>query len=821
MSSAVDRIVLSIAALQIVLGLNGVLLAGVSGAELSRNLPLWVFPVQMLAFASTAGVLLRGAKGDDRVVSLAGQFLLIGASFARAPTLHLEAVLEDPWWIAVVRGMRVDAFLPYYVWRFFTQFPRALVSHRVRAFADIAIAATALVGLVLAFANLVGALSSETPGWLAPLDVNDERAAYWAIVYGLMLPAIPFALWKAGRASAQERRRASLFATGVAFAASPMVVYAIAMGASEAFADWFAAGGARAILPVIELLIFSIPLTTAYAVLVDRALPVRVTVRQVARYALARGVVAVGALLPFAWIAWTAYQERDRTLQELASGRQALGFAAAGFIGVMAVTARTRARAAIDRAFFREAFDAREILRSVAESCQRVRRVGDLAELLAKELDRAFHPQRLVVLIAQQGEGMLRAARGTARPLAQDTELCRVLAETREPLDVDLEHPGRRLTGIPEEQRYWLAEGGFRLLVPLVSEAGELIGVLGLGEKRSELGYTVEDHQLLSTLAAAGALTLEARLRAGSLPLERAVDPSDQVAGCCTKCGFVARGQGAPCEECGSETASIGVPQLLLAKFRLDRRIGEGSMGVVFRASDLELERDVAVKTLPRTTPEEIAALRREARAMASVVHPHLAVLYSAESWKGTPLLVTEFLSAGTLADEKESLDASAARELGVSIASALGTLHRSGVLHRDVKPSNIAFNEEGVAKLLDFGLASVVGESAGGGLVGTPLYLSPEALAGGRLDPDFDLWALAVVLYEALAGAHPFERRTWAETRGVIDGEDPLAAAPPLPERAAPLLPFFTEALSSERGRRPRSARELSARWSEACERL
>ena len=287
--------------------------------------------------------------------------------------------------------------------------------------------------------------------------------------------------------------------------------------------------------------------------------------------------------------------------------------------------------------------------------------------------------------------------------------------------------------------------------------------------------------------------------------------------------------------------SSIGPYQVLAA-------LGAGGMGEVYRARDTRLNRQVAIKTLPRTSPEDAARLRREARAMATVLHPNLAVVYAAETWKGTPLLVTEFLEGGTLADRilPLRLPFGEVRDLGDALASALDRVHRAGILHRDMKPSNIGYTVDGSAKLLDFGLAGVIGEAEGAsrraglrgggeparrrtitghGLVGTPLYMSPEALRGEPPDTTVDLWSLAVVLYEALTGTSPVERASWGETLEVIqtariaDVRDPVGDAladrrMPAPRaRAGDSRPGVGRRVRRPRPPRP-SERRAHRRW-------
>ena len=226
---------------------------------------------------------------------------------------------------------------------------------------------------------------------------------------------------------------------------------------------------------------------------------------------------------------------------------------------------------------------------------------------------------------------------------------------------------------------------------------------------------------------------------------------------------------------------------------------------------------------------------------MASVVHPNLATIYGAETWQGTPMLVVEFLEAGTLAERVSAsrLTAPEAVSLGLLLADVLARIHGAGILHRDVKPSNIGYTADGVAKLLDFGVARIVEESrssAGSaeasetqatlpgedgdpskftadGIVGTPFYMSPEALRGEPPDASFDLWGVTVALFEALTGRHPFDRGTWAATYRAIGREDPNDLREADATASASLAEFFRDALSADLWKRPGTAQQLEER--------
>jgi serine/threonine protein kinase len=207
-------------------------------------------------------------------------------------------------------------------------------------------------------------------------------------------------------------------------------------------------------------------------------------------------------------------------------------------------------------------------------------------------------------------------------------------------------------------------------------------------------------------------------------------------------------------------------------------------MGVVYRASDVSLARDVALKTLPRLSDDAADRLMTEARTMASLSHEDVAVVYGVEQWRGTPLLVMEYLPGGTLAAQlrRGQLSESATVALVRQVARSLARVHARGLYHGDIKPSNIGIGPGGAAKLLDFGLARALSvrsrpspdvddSAAPPPLGGTWAYLPLDVREGGAPGPGMDLWALGVVLCEALLGTHPFAqaRTRYDVTAGLL----------------------------------------------------
>jgi eukaryotic-like serine/threonine-protein kinase len=232
-----------------------------------------------------------------------------------------------------------------------------------------------------------------------------------------------------------------------------------------------------------------------------------------------------------------------------------------------------------------------------------------------------------------------------------------------------------------------------------------------------------------------------------------------------------------------------------LGPYRIQTVIGEGGMGVVYRAHDTKLNRPVAVKFLFDDLADSAARRRfqREAEMASSLNHPHILTVYDTGDFEGSQYLVTELIDGGTLRDwaraQKRSWREIVAMLVGV--ADGLAAAHAAGILHRDIKPDNILAGRNGYAKLADFGLAKIDGHSSPeavtrtllaettrpGVVLGTIAYMSPEQAAGRPTDARSDIFSFGIVLYELLAGRRPFQGATDLELlQTIIHG-----AAPPL----------------------------------------
>jgi len=261
-------------------------------------------------------------------------------------------------------------------------------------------------------------------------------------------------------------------------------------------------------------------------------------------------------------------------------------------------------------------------------------------------------------------------------------------------------------------------------------------------------------------------------------------------------------------------------------RYRPVRQIAAGGMGEIWEADDTLLGRRVAVKVLAEELTSDRAAVRRfgrEARATAKLAHPNVTRVYDFTDG-AAPMLVLELLEGQTLADRlrhRGPLPPLEAARIAAAAADGLDAAHRVGIVHRDVKPSNIMLTPGGDVKVMDFGIAAAwdAHSTTGRQLLATASYVAPERIAGGRASPAGDIYSLGTVLYEMLTGQPPFVAET---------AEQLLRAhleAPPRPVRAlAPWVPSgiaaaCDAALAKDPAQRPASARALAARLRAAVE--
>jgi eukaryotic-like serine/threonine-protein kinase len=262
-----------------------------------------------------------------------------------------------------------------------------------------------------------------------------------------------------------------------------------------------------------------------------------------------------------------------------------------------------------------------------------------------------------------------------------------------------------------------------------------------------------------------------------------------------------------------------------ISHFRITERLGEGGMGVVYKAVDTRLNRPVALKFLPEKMAQDSLALerfRREARAASALNHPGICTIYEIGEQDGRAFIAMEFIDGQTLRSHihEKPLPVEETLKFGIQIAEALDVAHAEGIIHRDIKPANIFVTKRGQAKVLDFGLAKLIAKGIGGeetestsvvGIIsGTPSYMSPEQVRGDNLDPRTDIFSLGLLLYEMATGRQAFGGSTGGTIIEAVLTKSPVPVRtinPDVPER---LEEIINKALQKDRNRRQQSAAEV-----------
>lgn len=226
----------------------------------------------------------------------------------------------------------------------------------------------------------------------------------------------------------------------------------------------------------------------------------------------------------------------------------------------------------------------------------------------------------------------------------------------------------------------------------------------------------------------------------------------------------------------------------VVAAYELKKILGRGGTGVVFLAEDTISKREVALKILPESLTENdkerITRFQQEAKAVSLIVHPNVAKIFGFGKANNRYYLAMEYVSGKTLRDliNKNDLNLVAKLKIAIQIANALEAAHSSGILHRDIKPENIIVKDDGMVKVLDFGLAKPIPtknknvkqwdsvfDTKPGMIIGTPAYMSPEQIRGQQLDCTTDIWSFGVVLYEMLTKNRPFVGETPSDVQAKV----------------------------------------------------
>jgi len=732
---------------------------------------------QVTAFLGGAAVLLAlGARGSTAMLMTLA--LIVTAAANGGPLLGaaqaipgLGALLLVFNWLITPLSFPIIGLAVL----FFPHRADILDRHRWIAPAVVAAAVPMFIIGVLSAAFLLGADAALPPlAWLA------ERAWTFDACFALGLAAnVLIVIEGIGRyrtnPDANERRRIQI----VVFTGVPAVfAYALKTGIPLLFGligrpvelPWLI----EAILQAIVLLpAFGLP----YAVAVRHVFSPRTVLRRSLQYAFARRTLTVLVVLPVVALAVSLVQQRDMSLSMIVSGRPLFYLICLGALG-LGLRYRVAAQRWLDQHFFRSEYDAREILVSLAGRVPYEADPRDLVAMVVTQIDSALHPEGVAVFARAGSPGQsstpgadlsgvfepVSALRINATALRADSGVITLLRWSDKALEVFLDDEQSPVARVPAPDRRWLADANAALLVPIFaggSDPRPFVGLIALGPKRSEEPYTPEDRELLRGIAVQMGVALDlSRLRqqvvATQVPggATQAFTPTVRVSG-------------------GSASGpAIGIGALVDNKYRVDAIVGQGGMGAVFRAWDVRLERDVAIKVVRGdllADPDSRERFRRESQIVARLQHPSIVTVFDYGTLAdGAAFLVMEFVPGEDLRHllkRERRLAPGHVADLLAGIAGGVESAHKAGILHRDLKPENILLPESGTGpKVVDFGVAKLTSHTGAGGtitsagtIVGTPAYMAPEQLRGESVDGRADVYSLGVMAFEMLTGTLPY----------------------------------------------------------------
>jgi hypothetical protein len=774
----------------------------------------YLYYISNLLTAFFLGLLIAWKRPSDAIARL-GAWFLITASMAAGfphgwavPWRAVPSLLQWLLWIPQLSRFVLEGiFLS-----FFLVFPRRLVTRRWIWFVVWTPVLITMPWRVKAFYGVIqpGQVTA-VPAWI--LTAGLVRTMLY-MVAGIVVLGVSYRRFL----DINEKRRVRLLmlGTGIWLANGIVLVW------FDTFSGRQSAVGAAILTPSVAFGMLG-PFGIAYAILRHRVLDVTVIIRQGLQYAFARGgvigfVPAMGALFVL-----------DLTLnsnQRVADIFRSRGwvYAVAAALSLIAYWKRREWLESLDRRFFRERYNAQQLLRDVSGEIRSSGGFESAAARVIERIEASLHPEFASVLVRSVDEAAYRSVatypQGHVPPhLTADSKVVALLHVLGKPLELLLGDSAWLDERLPRDESEFVRNARIDLLVPIASGPTQREALLALGVKRSEEPYTREDQELLETIATGLAILLEQP----AAPVERRVTFKE-----CPECGVCYEPVAMTCLTDKAQLMVMQIPRTLAGRYKLDRRRGRGGMGTVYEAIDSSLERRVAIKLIREDWTDRAEALqrfRREARASASFAHPNVVTIYDYGIEGDTrAFLVMELLQGRTLRDElkqHQRLALSHIVDIFRGVCAAVEAAHARNLIHRDLKPENI-FLTGNTVKVLDFGVAKFLpsrdasaptrlsSATQAGILVGTPAYMSPEQLLGEDLNVLWDLWAMAVAVYETLTGALPFVSATGADSRravltGTFTPLDKYLENPPEKVEA-----LFTRAFASDPAKRPQLATEF-----------
>ncbi len=781
----------------------------------------WWVEVAVSLTQLLVGLLVLFKRPRDLTAVAAGIFLCslgTGNSYFLSPNAAVvwrNLPLALQWLIFPVLILNVNGLSVSSMLLFSLSFPKPLL-HRRWAWMMLAVLAAPLLGFATIFNYIVLFAPKRGmgtfPGWLGAILAMDALASFLA-------PMVILAVNYFRLREVNERRRIRLVIFGLLLFLGELLASVLFSLSAKTF--WLS----TITTSPLGFGLAQVPFTicVAYAVLRQRLFQVSFIVRQSLQYAVARGALLIPVPILAGILIFDLVVHKDQPFGALLSAH-GWAYALMGVVGVVAHKKRSQWMEVLDRRFYREHYNAQHLLRQTVDEIRASSNLAEVGPKAAARIEQALHPEFVAILMREATEPLYRCiasapAEFYPRGLSAESKLMSAFRLFAKPLQISLAESGWLKRQLPAEDTNFLRDTRIDLMVPIAIAPHGREALMVLGPKKSEEPYSSEDQELLSGIGSALALLLER-------PVTSALGGFEE----CPRCGLCYESGMGRCANEGAQLTRMPFKRLLTSRYRLERRLGRGGMGTVYKATDTSLERAVAVKLIREdlvTSSDAAERFRREAKAAASFAHPNLVTVHDFGVDSDTRVfLVMELLEGFTLRQRFEQQKKFATQEilqiLG-GVCAGLQAAHEQGLIHRDLKPENIFLTQSGegeVAKILDFGLAkflvsssdaaAVTIDTVAGVLMGTPQFMSPDQLNGEAACAAWDIWALAVITYEMLTGAHPFPATSLGQMHySIVNGRfTPLSTH--LPDAPSEWQQFFERALSPKTATRPQSAKEF-----------
>jgi len=766
-------------------------------------------------FTLVVGLFVMFSRPKDLVSRLGGWVLVTMATVYEAFQWGMAASVRALPWLVAVAVMLVyvsAAIRTPLLAGFFCLFPKKLFTNPRIWTAFIAGPLLAMFYSLYLFARTVydpGHLSGLAPPWLlAALGLQSLLYLMLALVM------VPLNFWRLE--SVTDRRRFRVVSYGALLGMVfylPRVAGTALSGLNPALE--FLNSPTSDLLCSVGVLIF--PLSFAYAILRQRLFDVRVIIRRGLQYALARNFLLAIPVMAAGLLVVDLISHGSQPLFGVLKARGAVYVAIAALAG-LAYAQRQKWLSELDRRFFRDKYDAHRLFREIVEEIRHAASLEQVSPSVVTRVAEALHAGFCAMLVRKPGEPLYRVvAAAPIGSLTADLPATNKLIPLVRMLDrsvpITLAESGWLGQQLPQVDKDFLHSAHIDLLVPVALAEGSTEALLVLGAKRSEEPFSSEDTALLENVASALGLLL--MRGAPSLP-GRSIEE-------CPACGLCYDTGTTRCEKDEALLTLVATPRLLGQRYRLEKRLGQGGMGKVYRATDVSLNRAVAVKLIrDEFFANQLAVdkFRRESRVTGSFSHPNVVTVHDfGVDTNQRVFLVMELLEGMTLREElrgKRRLTPERTLELFEGMCEGISAAHARGLVHRDLKPENIFLSRSNlreVVKITDFGIAKVLPEftndtsdTVTGVLVGTIRYMSPEQLRGRSMSPRWDIWALTVVAYEALCGSAPFAGTDYTELQSAIMGVNFPEVRTLVPGAPVKWQEFFVRAFAHLEENRPDS---------------